>query len=227
MTDTLAQQQSRGISLFRDRRDAGRRLGRELVSRGVRVSVVCGLLPGGVLVAAEVADVLAVPLDVIVVRKLGLPARPKMAMGAIGEDWVRLIDAALLRRAGATFGDFAAAERREREVLDRWVEAVRGDHRPRDLIGQTVLIVDDGITSWVTMSAASLVARKRGAAQVIVAAPVASLMAVPRITGAAQVVCLEQRPYVQAVSACYRDFPQTTASQVYGLLGDRPELTAS
>src|SRR5699024_6414543 len=160
-------------------------------------------------------------------RRLALPAHPEVVIGAIGEDGVRLVDAALLRRAGATFNDFAAVARRERAVLDRRVDTLRAHRQPPDLIGQTVLVVDDGITTGATMSVASLVARKRGAAQVIAAAPVGSRAAVRRITGADQVVCLQQPLQLRPVAACYQDFPQTTAGEVHHLLGRRLGLSAS
>lgn len=204
--------------MFRDREDAGRRLGRELVARGVTGSVVLGLPRGGVPVAAEVAAALGVPLDVIVVRKLGLPAYPEVAMGAIGEDGVRIVDDALVRRAGVTPAELDAVERREREVLERRAATLRPGRPRRDLAGHAVLIVDDGIATGATASAASLVARERGASRVIVAAPVGGRDAVERINGADQVICLEQPAGFQAVGRHYRDFDQTSDAEVVRLL---------
>lgn len=207
--------------MFQDRADAGRRLGRHLLMRGVTASVVCGLPRGGVPVAAEVADALRVPLDVIVVRKLGLPSHPEVAMGAIGEDQVRIVDADLVRRLGVTPAEVDAVERRERDFLKRRAATLHSDRPPRDVTGQTVLIVDDGIATGATASAACLVARRRGAAQVIVAAPVGGRDAVNRVDGADEVICLEQPPGFQAVGQYYRDFDQTTDAAVIRLLTAR------
>ena len=204
--------------MFRDRRDAGRLLGAHLRSMGVTASVVAGLPRGGVPVAAEVAAVLGVPLDVLVVRKLGLPLQPEVAMGAIGEDGVRIIDADLIRREGVSSGDLAAVERRERDVLTRRAEVLRGDRPPRDLTGERVLIVDDGIATGATASAACLVARARGAAHVVVAAPVGGRDAADRIGHADRVICLEQPVGFRAVGEHYRIFDQTTDDEVVRLL---------
>lgn len=206
--------------MFLDREDAGRRLGRHLVAADVTASVVTGLPRGGVPVAAEVAAVLGVPVDVIVVRKLGLPSHPEVAMGAIGEDGVRIIDADFVRDAGVTLGELGTVERRERDVLNRLAATLRGDRPPRDLTGQSVLIVDDGIATGATASAACLVARKRGASQVLVAAPVGGRDAVSRVSGADRVICLEQPPGFQAVGEYFRDFNQTSDAVVIRLLED-------
>lgn len=206
--------------MFRDREDAGRRLARHLRDTGVTASIVSGLPRGGVPVAAEVAATLGLPLDAIVVRKLGLPAQPEVAMGAIGEDGVRIVDTDLMRRAGVTPGELAAVERREREVLERRVAMLRGGEPANDLSGKTVLIVDDGIATGATASAACLVARKRGAQRVVLAAPVGGRDAVSRVNGADDVICLEQPSEFQAVGQYYRDFTPTTDADVVRLLED-------
>lgn len=204
--------------MFEDREDAGRRLGRHLVQLGVTASVVLGLPRGGVPVAAEVATALGVPLDVIVVRKLGLPFQPEVAMGSIGEGGIRIIDADLVRRAGVTPTQVSAVERREREVLERRAATLRGDRPRRDLTGKTVLIVDDGIATGATASAACLVARSLGAERVIVAAPVGGRDAANVVEGADRVICLEQPLGFQAVGGSYWSFPQTTDADVMRLL---------
>lgn len=207
--------------MFQDRVDAGQRLGRYLTAMGVTASVVSGLPRGGVPVAAEVADALNVPLDVIVVRKLGLPSHPEVAMGAIGEDGIRIVDEDLVRHAGVTLSELGDVERVEREALEQRAVTLHGDRPLRDITGQTVLIVDDGIATGATASAACLVARKRGAAQVIVAAPVGGRDAVNRVEGADRVICLEQPPEFHAVGEYYRNFEQTTDAAVIQLLNAR------
>ncbi|NYF15457.1 putative phosphoribosyl transferase [Microbacterium sp. AK009] len=204
--------------MFDDRVDAGRRLGAHLRNLGVTADVVAGLPRGGVPVAAEVATVLGAPLDVIIVRKLGYPRHPEVAMGAIGEEGVRLIDTDLVRHFGVTRAEIDAVEERERDVLTRRAAALRGDRPPRTLTGASILIIDDGIATGASASAACLVARERGAADVIVAAPVGGSDAVRRVRGADRVICLQQPVDFQAVGEYYRDFGQTTEAEVVELL---------
>ena len=204
--------------MFIDRQDAGPRLGAALRHADVRASVVLGLPRGGVPVAAEVAAALDLPLDVIVVRKLGLPTHPEVAMGSIGEDGVRLLDPGMIRDAGVSRAQLDDVESRERETLDRRARLLRGGAARRDLTGQAVLIVDDGIATGATASAACLVARRLGAAQVVVAAPVGAPDAARRIVGADRVFCLEQPEDFRAVGASYRRFDQTTDDEVVRLL---------
>ncbi|MDR6144100.1 putative phosphoribosyl transferase [Microbacterium foliorum] len=208
--------------MFQDRADAGHLLGLHLAAIGVTASVVCGLPRGGVPIAAEVARSLGIPLDVIVVRKLGLPSHPEVAMGAIGEERICLIDAGLVRRLGVTQDEMDAVEVRERAVLNRRAAALHAQHPPLDLSGRTVLIVDDGIATGAKASAACFVARERGAARVIVAAPVGARDAVTRVDGADQVICLELPADFLAVGQYYRDFSQTTDADVSRILSVRP-----
>jgi putative phosphoribosyl transferase len=208
----------RGVSDFRDRVDAGRRLAVHLTPRRAPDVVVLGLPRGGVPVAAEVAKALGAPLDVIVVRKLGIPFHPEVAMGAIGEGGVRVLDEALIARVGVTPAEVAAVERRERETLDTRVARFRSGGARLDLTGRTAIIVDDGIATGATASAAAQVARRLGAARVVVAAPVGGTDAVDRVEGADEVICLLQPVAFQAVGSHYRDFGQTTEDEVVALL---------
>lgn len=205
---------------FRDRTDAGRRLGAHLAPWRSAEIVVLGLPRGGVPVAAEVATALDAPLDVIVVRKLGVPYHPEVAMGAIGEGGVRVLDEALVARAGVNATDVDAVERRERQTLESRVARFRNGHERLDLTGHTAIIVDDGIATGATATAAARVARQLGAARVVVAAPVGGADAAERIADADEVVCLLQPPDFQAVGAYYRDFGQTSEDEVAALLAD-------
>jgi len=211
--------------MFENREDAGRRLGEYLRELGVAATVVLGLPRGGVPVAAEVAAVLQLPLDVVVVRKLGIPTHPEVAMGAIGEGGVRIIDEEVMRAAGVTPAELAAVEATERAVLGRRVAMLRGDRPRLDLTGQAVVIVDDGIATGATASAACQVARALGAAQVIVAAPVGGTDALQRVQGADRVLCLLQPARFRAVGEYYDTFDQTPEAEVVRLLdqaGKRP-----
>lgn len=204
---------------FEDREDAGRRLGRALAGRDLGPGlVVLGLPRGGVPVAAEVAAALGAPLDVLVVRKLGIPANPEVAMGAIGEDGVLVADRALMARAGVTEAAFADVCRRERRILDDRVARWRRGRPRLDLTGATALIVDDGIATGATASAACRIARRLGAAGVIVAAPVGEPGAVAAIDDADQVLCLVEPATFGAVGAFYRDFAPTADREVDALL---------
>ena len=159
---------------FRDRRDAGRRLAVRLGHlRGENV-LVLGLPRGGVPVAAEVARVLDAPLDVIVVRKLGVPFQPELAMGAVGEGSAVVVNERVVRQAHVSEAEFAEAERRERAEVERRALQFRGDRPRLALEGRTALVVDDGIATGSTARAACQVARAQGAARMVLAAPVCS-----------------------------------------------------
>jgi putative phosphoribosyl transferase len=206
------------VDRFPDRTDAGRRLAERLASWRSPETIVLGLPRGGVPVAAEVATALDAPLDVIVVRKLGIPYQPEVAMGAIGEGGARVLDEELVARAGVTEAELDAVERRERANLEARVARFRGGRDRLDLTGRTAIIVDDGIAMGATATAASLVARQLGAARVVVAVPVGGPDAADRVGDADEVVCLLQPPGFHAVGSFYRDFRQTTDDEVVALL---------
>lgn len=202
--------------MFADRVDAGRRLAQELASlRGADV-VVLGLPRGGVPVAAEVAAALDSPLDVIVVRKLGLPSQPEFAMGAIGEGGTRLVDPQIAGRVDER--QLAAVEGRERAALDARVARLRRGRERIDLDGRIAVIVDDGIATGSTARVACGVARQLNARRVIVAAPVAPARTVRRLTEADAVVCVATPEPFGSVSAYYRDFSPTSDEDVVALL---------
>jgi putative phosphoribosyl transferase len=203
---------------FADRRDAGRRLAAKMRGRGETDVVVLGLPRGGVPVAAEVADALGAPLDVLVVRKLGLPFEPEVAMGAIGEGGVRTLDRVLMARAGVTAVQLDEIESQERETLEERSRRLRDIRRRVDLTGRTAIIVDDGIATGSTAMAACRVARVLGAARVVVAAPVGSPTAVSRLTDADDVVCVLEPADFTAVGRHYLDFSPTSDAEVEAVL---------
>ena len=207
------------MTRFRDRSDAGRRLATRLANLPRDELVVLGLPRGGVPVAYEVAIALGVPLDVILVRKLGLPSQPELAMGAIGEDGVKVVNDEVLGDARVTESAFARVELREREVLRRRAERFRGTRARRSLVGRTALIVDDGIATGSTARAACRVAYAHGAAQVIVATPIASPRAVARLRREADaVIVLESPETFLAIGQFYDDFGQLTDDDVVRIL---------
>jgi len=159
--------------MFADRVDAGRQLAARLGYLHGQDVVVLGLPRGGVPVAFEVAEALDAPLDVIVVRKLGVPFQPELAMGAIGEGGVRVLDAEVLARAQVTEEELRTAERRERGLLEARVARLRRGRERLNLDGRIAVIVDDGIATGSTARVACGVARRLGAAKVVLGVPVA------------------------------------------------------
>lgn len=204
--------------VFEDRDDAARRLARMLTGMPIVDPIVLGLPRGGVPIAARVAVELHAPMDVLVVRKLGLPAQPEIAFGALGERGVEVLDEGLLRRLAVPADAVLAVERRERAMLDTQVRLLRRDRPPLDLRGHAALIVDDGIATGATASAACRVARALGAQRIIVAAPVASPAATTRIRGADELICLIQPRGFRSVGEYYRHFESTTDEEVAELL---------
>ncbi len=207
--------------VFTDRADAGRRLAAGLASLARANLVVLGLPRGGVPVAAEVAGALGAPLDVIVVRKLGVPSQPELAMGAIGEDGVRLLNEDMIRAAGVTAEEVAAVEAAEREELQRRLQRYREGRPAVPIDGRTALIIDDGIATGATAAAACQVVRARGAARVALAVPVAPVGATAGLTGVAdQVVCLVEARDFRGVGQFYDDFAPTSHDEVVKLLAE-------
>ena len=204
---------------FVDRVDAGRRLaGRLEHLRGEHV-VVVGLPRGGVPVALQVALALNAPLDVIVVRKLGVPSQPELAMGAVGEDGVRIVNEEMLRATGVTGAELAEVESRERAELERRSLRFRGARRRVPLGGRTVVVVDDGIATGSTARAACDVVRAEGAAKVVLAVPVAPPGWRQRLRGAAdEFVCVDTPSRFSAIGQFYVDFSQTSVDEVVACL---------
>jgi putative phosphoribosyl transferase len=194
-------------------------LAQRLVALGFERPVVLGLPRGGVPVAAPVAAALDAPLDVILVRKLGVPQQPELAMGAIGEDGVRVLNHEVLTAAAVGEDQLAAVEQAERaELEDRAVRFRQGRARV-PLEGRTAIVVDDGIATGSTARAALRVARAHGAAEVVLAVPVAPPRACEAMRSEAdEVICLEQPARFGAVGQFYRDFDQTTDAEVVALL---------
>ena len=182
--------------------------------------VVLALPRGGVPVAFEVAEELGAPLDVIVVRKLGVPFQPEYGFGAIGEDGSRVIDDRVVRLTRLTGPEMIAVEARERAQLDRRVQQLRGDRTPIPLAGRTVIVVDDGIATGSTARAACMVARARGASRVILAVPVGSVEAAASLRRVAdEVICLHTPARFFAIGEWYDDFSQVADEEVTALLG--------
>jgi len=204
---------------FEDRHDAGRQLAQRLRSFADAQPVVLGIPRGGVPVAFEVASSLAAPLDVIVVRKLGVPFQPELAMGAVGENGVRVLNPDVLRDARVRPHQLAAVEDRERAELLTRSSRLRGQRAPVPIEGRTVLIIDDGIATGSTARASCQVARARGAARVVLAVPVAPPgVAASLLRDADDVICLQEPHDFYAVGQFYADFGETSDTEVAALL---------
>ncbi|WP_228718560.1 phosphoribosyltransferase [Kitasatospora acidiphila] len=213
---------------FRDRADAGRLLGKRVAGWAADRPIVVGLPRGGVPVAYEVARMMEAPLDILVVRKIGAPGQPELALGAVGEGGIRLFNHDIIAALGIS------AERLERladetaaEVAER-TGRLRGDRPPLDPAGRAVVLVDDGIATGATVRAAMAVLRRRDVDQLLLAVPVTSPEAL-RVLGplADDLVCLSAPAAFMAVGQFYDDFDQTSDQEVRRLLelaggGDAP-----
>jgi putative phosphoribosyl transferase len=204
---------------FTDRTAAGQHLARSLENLRGTDAVVLGLPRGGVPIAFEVARALGAPLDIIMVRKLGVPFQPELAMGAIGEGGIRVTNEDVIGRGGITPQEIAAVEERERGDLDLQAERFRAGRPHVSITGRTAIVVDDGIATGSTASAACQVARRLGAARVVLAAPVGapeSLDALAEICD--EVVCLHAPETFMAVGTFYDDFRHVPDAEVSDLL---------
>ena len=221
MTEVRSPQRPRrdGALPFRNREAAGVQLAARLNHLANEHPVVLALPRGGVPVAGPVADRLGAELDVLVVRKLGLPAHPELAMGAVGEEGARVLDPEVMRLARVTAAQVASAERAENAEVERRAARYRNGRRPIPLEGRTVIIVDDGIATGSSALAAVQIARHRGAKRVVLAVPVAapeSARELARVVD--EFVCVATPHPFMAVGQFYRDFGQVSDEAVASVL---------
>lgn len=204
---------------FTDRAHAGSVLAGLLDHLADQPTVILGLPRGGVPVGYEIARRLAAPLEVLLVRKLGVPTQPELAMGAIGEGGVRVLDELRIARLGIRPAAVERVERRERRELARQAERFRGDAPPADLGNKTAVIVDDGIATGATARAACLITRRLGAGRVILATPVAPRDASATFAEVADELVVAHTPRrFAAIGMFYRDFRPTPDRTVVELL---------
>ncbi len=213
---------------FRDRRDAGRQLARALTALEGENPVVLALPRGGVPVGAEVARHLHAPLDVLVVRKIGLPSQPELGVGAVGEGGVSVFNDRLLDDLGLVASDLAEVTRREVREVHRRVERYRGDRPAASVTGRTVVLVDDGVATGFTVRAAIEFLRRQGAARILVAVPVGGRRAIAELSGLAdQVVCLHAPGRSSGIGEFYDDFGQLSDAEVTAILGTASTFATS
>ncbi|MCO5167576.1 MAG: phosphoribosyltransferase [Planctomycetes bacterium] len=221
--------------VYADRAEAGRVLGAHLaraLGEGREDVLVLALPRGGVPVAAEVADALDAPLDLMLVRKLGVPGHEELAMGAIASGGVRVLNQEVVDALSISSGVVEEVTRREQAELERRARAYRGDRPPPGLAGRTLVLVDDGLATGATMRAAAGAARQAGPARVVVAVPVAPAETLDALArDADEVVCPATPAPFFGVGQWYVDFDQTTDDEVRDLLAAawrrraRPEVS--
>lgn len=212
--------------MFRDREEAGRRLGALLEQRGYAQPLVLGIPRGGVVTAAAVADVLGAPLGVIVARKLRAPGQPELAIGAVTADGTAWINEESARLTHASTAYLTEEIRRQAEAA-REREAQFDGHRRPSAAGRTAIVVDDGIATGATALAAVRAMKAEGAAKVVMAAPVAAPSSADMLrTEADEVVCLIEDPDLYAVGQYYQDFEQVSDGEVAAILDARTARAA-
>jgi putative phosphoribosyl transferase len=208
------------MAYFKDRTDAGRHLAHKLRSYAGRSDVLVLALPrGGVPVAFEVAQALGAPLDVFIVRKLGMPQYQELAIGAIASGGVRVLNEALIRTAGVSQADIEAVTAAEERELNRRLRRYRGDEPLPEVAGRTVILIDDGLATGSTMQAAVTALRQERPAAIVVAVPIAPPETCDAFRGLVDdVVCAVTPEPFYGVGLWYEDFSQTTDEEVHELL---------
>lgn len=208
------------LTLFRDRTDAGRQLADELLHYGGRKDVIVLALPrGGVPVGAEVASRLALPLDVFVVRKLGVPGHEELAMGAIASGNVRVLNHDVINAIAVPDEIIESVTALEKEELERRERSYRGNRPPRDVRAQTVILIDDGLATGASMRAAVAALRQKGADRIVVAVPVGAPSTCSELGEIAdESICLVAPESFIGVGQYYEDFSQTSDEEVRALL---------
>jgi predicted phosphoribosyltransferase len=213
---------------FSDRKDAGRQLAPVLGAMQLpTATVVLGLPRGGVPVAAEIARLLQLPLDVLCVRKIGLPYQPELAMGAVASGGAVVRNEELIRQLPRGESVFEGVLARERAELERRERLYRGGTGPLQVSGQTVVLVDDGLATGATMEAAVRALLALRAARVIAAVPVGAPEACDRVAATAHdLVCLVRPPGFSSVGQWYARFEQTADAEVRELLAEAAQRRA-
>jgi putative phosphoribosyl transferase len=206
--------------LFRDRTEAGRLLASRLMKYAGRPDVlVFGLPRGGIPVAFEVARELAVPLDVFLVRKLGVPGHEELAMGAIATGGVRILNEDVVRALGIPDEVIDAVAAAEQAELERRQRAYRDDRPAPEVRGLTVILIDDGLATGSTMRAAIASLRRQGPARIVAAVPVGAPGTCAELRDEAdEAICASMPEPFYAVGYWYSDFSQTTDEEVHDLL---------
>ena len=214
------------MALFRDRRDAGRKLAQKLTAYAGRTDVIVLALPrGGVPVAYEVALALHAPLDIFIVRKLGLPGHEELAVGAIASGGTRVLNEDIIGYLNISEAVIDAIAQRELQELERRERAYRGDRPPLDVGGRTIILIDDGLATGASMRAAVAGLRTQNPAHIVVAVPTAAPETCEALEPEVdQMICATTPEPFYGVSRWYEDFSQTTDEEVKMLLEEATHL---
>ncbi|MBV8429361.1 MAG: phosphoribosyltransferase [Hyphomicrobiales bacterium] len=211
---------------FANRIEAGRRLAQALIRYARDRVVVLALPRGGVPVAAEVASALQAPLDLVLVRKIGYPRQPELAMGAVvdGADPIIVRNEDVIRITGVSEAEFDEVCKQELAEIERRRSRYLGSRAPIELLGRTAIVIDDGLATGATMRAALRALRKRSPAKIVLAVPVAPSETIDAMRGEAdEIVCLEAFDFFGAIGAYYSDFRQVSDDELIDALARHGE----
>jgi putative phosphoribosyl transferase len=207
------------MAFFTDRVDAGKRLALALQDFSGKKGIVLAIPRGGVVVGFEIAKALNLPLDVIIPRKIGAPANPELAIGAVTEDGTAILDSQLINYLGINREYIKEESERQKQEIERRLKLYRQDTSYPDLKGLDVIVVDDGLATGSTMKAALASVKNRGAASLTVAVPIGPPSTIEELNEIAdRVVCLYTPQFFQAIGEFYTDFSQTSDEEVIKLL---------
>ncbi len=215
---------------FIDRSDAGRKLARALSAYKSERPVILALVRGGIIVAAEVAAAFDAPLDLILVRKIGVPMQPELAMGAVADGQVAVVvrNDDVIRLAAIDETQFEAIRDKELAEIERRRRLYVGDRAPVDVAGRIAIVVDDGIATGATTRAALRATRSRGPSKLVLAVPVAPTDTLAAMREEADdVICLEDHDFFGAIGFYYGDFRQISDQQVKDTLARFPVQVAN
>ncbi len=216
--------------IYRDRRDAGRRLAQELAHYKSDAPVVLALPRGGVVVAAEIAEALNAPLDLVLVRKIGVPFQPELAMGAVvdGRDPHIIRNEDIIAATGISEEEFQEVCKAELSEIDRRRELYLAGHPRSDVRDRVVIVVDDGIATGATTRAALEAIRERKPRKLVLAVPVAPTSTLEELSGLPdEIVCLQSHEPFYAIGLYYEDFRQVSDDEVIGILADAREYAVA
>lgn len=210
---------SRGTVIFRDREDAGRRLAERLARYRHDDAVVLALPRGGVPVGYEVARSLEAPLDVFVARKLGAPGQPELAIGAVAPGGVRILNDLVVRHLGVSEDWIEAVAEKELLEIRRRMRSFRGERPEPEIRGRTVILVDDGVATGMTVRAAIRAIREKSPRKIVLAVPVCAAVTADALASEVdELVCLQTPADLWAIGLWYENFHQLDDGEVVGLL---------
>jgi putative phosphoribosyl transferase len=214
--------------IFLNREDAGRRLAQRLEKYKGADTIILAVPRGGVVVAYQVAKALGAPLDVVIPRKIGAPGQPELAIGAVGENGVCVLDEEIIRYLGVSETYIRQEAERQRQEIERRWKLYRGDRPFPDVKGKTVILIDDGIATGYTTIAAVRVIRNKQPAKIVLAVPVAPIDSIAKLRSEVdEIVVLETPEPFFAVGAWYQEFGQTSDEEVIKLLKQADSWSSS